>query len=263
MSAAARRLKEDFHRQGWVRLPFDEAVMGWAEAARGPALEAIDDPEFHQWLVCENTWFVGVDALHNDPKGRVGQGSELPWTALEPLVGAKPDLHPGQVSAVFPGYPRPRKGESEAGFRYRLNRDAAHVDGIHAVGPDRRRKILECHTFILGLPLTEARPDASPLVVWEGSHEIIRDRLRQALSCYAEKDWGEVDLTEPYQAARREIFETCPRTELPAMVGEMTLVHRLCLHGVAPWRGEESGPRVIAYFRPDLASGISGWLSLP
>jgi hypothetical protein len=260
---AATRLKEDFYWHGWVQLPFDPDVKAWAEGARAPALASIEDPAFQHWLVCEKTWFVGVDALPNDASGRVGQGADLPWATLEPLIGARPELHPGQVSAVFPGYPRPRDGESAAGFGYRMKRDAAHVDGIHAVGPERRRKLVECHAFILGVPLTSTEDGASPLVGWDGSHEIIRDRLRAALSDYPEAAWGEVDLTDTYQAARREVFEICPRREVPGQVGEMTLVHRLALHGVSPWRGGDSGPRVVAYFRPELESGFVGWLSQP
>ncbi|MBE0554438.1 MAG: hypothetical protein IH625_12180, partial [Rhodobacteraceae bacterium] len=44
-----------------------------------------------------------------------------------------------------------------------------------------------------------------------------------------------------------------------------TLMHRLCLHGVAPWAdGAIAAPegRVIAYFRPELAS-VADWLTAP
>ena len=80
---------------------------------------------------------------------------------LSPL----PELHPAQVSAVYPGYPKPRQGESDAAFRYRLNRDAAHVDGLLAIGPERRRMLRERHAYILGLPLTECSETAAPMTI--------------------------------------------------------------------------------------------------
>ena len=73
------------------------------------------------------------------------------------------------------GYPKPRKGESESAFRYRLNRDAAHVDGLLPVGAHRQRMLKEPHAYVLGLPLNESAAGASPLVVWEGSHVIMAE----------------------------------------------------------------------------------------
>ena len=70
-------------------------------------------------------------------------------------------------------------------------------------------------------------------------------------------------MTEVYQAARREVFETCARVELPLKVGEVVLLHRLCLHGIAPWtEGAEAAPegRMIAYFRPEMPGGVGAWL---
>ena len=54
------------------------------------------------------------------------------------------------------------------------------------------------------------------------------------------EQWGEVDATEVYQATRRTIFETCERVTVTAKPGEAYLIHRLALHGVAPW---QPGPR--------------------
>ncbi|MFC0160383.1 hypothetical protein ACFFKB_20800, partial [Mameliella alba] len=180
--------------------------------------------------------------------------------ALAPL----PALHPAQLSITFPGYPRPRAGESEAGFRYRLNRDAAHVDGVLAEGAARRRHIREPHAWILGLPLTEADPGASPLVAWEGSHHVMRDALRAALAGKPPETWADVDVTEAYQAARRTCFETCRRVALPAAPGEALLLHRLTLHGIAPWaEGAQAPPegRMVAYFRPQVMGGAEAWLA--
>jgi hypothetical protein len=109
----------------------------------------------------------------------------------------------------------------------------------------------ETHLFILGLPLTPAAEGASPMVVWEGSHEVMRAALAGALAGVAPQDRATADVTDAYGAARRRCFETLRRVEIPAQPGEAYLVHRLALHGVAPWRAPAgAGPRSIAYFRP-------------
>ncbi|MDJ0820783.1 MAG: hypothetical protein QNJ09_03100 [Paracoccaceae bacterium] len=248
--------------RGWIRFPVDPAVLAWAQAAREAGRVVLADPEMRaQWLQCEGTWFVGVDALPTAPDGSIG-GVPLGGAVIEAL-GALPPLHPAQLSITFPGYPRPRAGESAAAFRYRQRRDAAHVDGITAEGPDRRRFLTEPHAFILGLPLTETAGDASPLVVWDGSPGIIRDGLAPLLQGVPPEHWPSVDLTEAYQAARRRCFDSCERLTLPAQPGEALLVHRACLHGVAPWDPGATAPadgRMIAYFRPLMAERAA-WLS--
>ncbi|MEZ5715628.1 MAG: hypothetical protein R3D85_10910 [Paracoccaceae bacterium] len=253
---------EGLSNRGYCRFGFDPALAEWVAAALPLARAAVADPEQRaRWLVCGGTWFVGVDALPNDAAGRVG-GVALAGTAAafaQALFGPLA-LHKAQVSAIFPGYPEPREGESEAAFRFRLTRDAAHLDGLKAFGPGRARRIDELHGWILGLPLNAAGPGASPMVVWEGSHAMMRARLMEALEGVAPEDWRAVDLTEPYLAARREVFESCARIELPAAPGEAYLLHRLCLHGVAPWRdGPEEG-RMVAYFRPEMPGGPEAWL---
>ena len=50
-------------------------------------------------------------------------------------------------------------------------------------------------------------------------------------------------------------FESCERVVVHAEPGEAYIVHRLALHGVAPWvDGAEAGPdgRMIVYFRPEI-----------
>ncbi len=248
--------------QGWARYPADPRILAWAKAAHRVAVGVAEDPGMQaRWLQCEGTWFVGVDALPSATDGSVG-GVPLAGTVIDAL-GALPPLHPAQLSITYPGYPRPREGESEAGFRYRLKRDAAHVDGITAEGAERRRMIREPHAFILGLPLTRCAPEASPLVVWEGSHVILRAALSEALAPQDPQDWGQVDVTEAYQAARRKVFETCPRVPVPVIPGEALLLHRLTLHGVGPWAEGAFAPpegRMIAYFRPPMAGGAEAWL---
>lgn len=161
---------------------------------------------------------------------------------------------PAQLSVVYPGYPRQDAGESDSSYRYRLNRDAAHVDGLHPVGPERRRHANEHHAFVLGLPWQGAPEGASPLAVWEGSHHLIRDALAHKLDPLDPVHWPDVDLTEAYHTARAAAFEQCTRIELSAPAGGAYLVHRLAVHGISPWRaaGDPELRRAVCYFRPAL-----------
>ena len=258
---------EGFLSRGWAKLPYDASVADWAALAWQAGQKAMHTPEQAQWWDCEDTWFIGVDALPNDETGAIDGGPALtgaPVEAIRALYGDVLPLHKGQLSVTYPGYPRPRTGESEAGFRYRQNRDAAHLDGLQK-GEDGGRYITEPHAWILGLPLTDNTPEQAPLVIWEGSHRILRKALLAALSDHPEALWHEVDLRATYQAARKEVFETCPRVPVLAQPGEAILMHRLCLHGVSAWdannESAENAPlRAIAYFRPILPDGASAWL---
>jgi hypothetical protein len=98
----------------------------------------------------------------------------------------------------------------------------------------------------------------------------MRQAFQQRLGGIAPADWEQEDVTDAYAAARREAFETCPRIKLHALPGEAYLVHRLALHGVAPWgKSPETGPRMIVYFRPEPdgaagdAEGPGWWLERP
>lgn len=243
--------------RGWQRIGPDPAIAAWAEAARRAALAHLSRTT-EAWR-CGGTWFVGVDALPNGPDGAI-EGTAFPWAAL-PLTPEP--LHRAQLSVIRPGYPQPSPDETPAAFAFRRDRDAAHLDGLLASGPDKRRMVKEPHAWILGLPLNETA--ASPLTVWEGSHEILRAALLRALSPYPPASWGNIDITDAYQQARREIFATCRRIELPARPGEATLLHRLTLHGVAPWKSTDTAPpegRMIAYLRPQYAT-TEQWLTAP
>lgn len=245
---------------GWCRKGPDPALARWAAAALPAARAALARPG-GDWRA-GGTWFVGVDALDNGPGGEVGpEALGLPWAAL----GLDPmPLHRAQLSTTRPGYPRRAAGETEAAFRFRRDRAAAHLDGVLPMGPEKRRMIREPHAIILGLPLTEAEAEAAPLMVWDGSHEVMRAALLEALAPHPPATWADVDVTEAYQAARRQVFETCPRRALPARPGEALILHRLLVHGVAPWaEGASAAPegRVIAYFRP-LLPDVEAWLTL-
>ncbi len=249
-------------RDGWVRFPGEPATRDWAAAALRSVRAKLDAPGA-DWRA-GGTWFVGLDALDNLADGSVG-GVPLRGAALDAvmdLYGATP-LHAAQVSVTRPGYPRREADESDAAFGFRRDRDAAHVDGLLAIGPERRRMLKEPHAFILGITLNDCSPDASPLVVWPGSHRIILQAFRNAAKDRQPDAVCKLDLTEVYAAARREVFATCPRLALPGKPGEAVLLHRAILHGVAPWADGANAPpdgRAVAYFRPALASA-ENWLS--
>lgn len=242
---------------GWQRIGPHPAISAWADAARTVALDVLStNPE--AWR-CGGTWFVGVDALPNTLDGAI-DGVPFPWEAL-PL---QPEpLHRAQLSVIRPGYPQPSLEESPAAFAFRRDRDAAHLDGLLPIGQDKRRMVKEPHGWILGLPLNDT--PASPLTVWEGSHDILRAALLKAFAPCPPETWGDIDITDAYQQARREIFATCRRIVLPIRPGEATLLHRLTLHGVAAWKAKDEAPtegRMIAYLRPQLPT-VEAWLTLP
>ena len=128
-----------------------------------------------------------------------------------------------------------------------------------------RRRLREPHAFILGIALNDADPGASPLVVWEGSHRIMGEAFRSVLGPGPATQYRRRDITDAYQAARRTVFEGCARVPLPLRRGEAVLLHRLALHGVAPWAEGAGAPlegRIIAYFRPELKR-VGDWFGLP
>ena len=241
-------------RDGYVLFAHDPRVLAWAQAAKKVAAEIAADPaKQRDNLRHRDTWFVGVDALPNDRDGAIdGVPLSGPW------VGHVPDLpqHAAQLSIIYPGYPRRDPDQSAASHRYRMERCAAHVDGLLPEGPARRRHLREPHGFIAGLPLNDVA--ASPLVVWEGSHRIMRAAFQGVYSGLPADAWGDVDVTDVYQAARKDCFARCKRTEIHAKPGEVILLDRHLLHGVAPWGDTPGDMRMIAYFRPQIA--VADWL---
>ncbi|MDW4496643.1 hypothetical protein R5H30_01515 [Sulfitobacter sp. D35] len=256
-----------FERRGWAVFPSEPATVDWARHALEAADAAVSDPGLADMLQCEGTWFVGLEALPNDAAGAVGASGPLRGEAAEAagrICGGMPALHRAQLSITYPGYPRRRHGESDAAFRYRRDRDAAHVDGVLGVGTPKRRFVREPHAFILGIMLTEADAGAAPLVAWEGSHRVMREAFRRAFAGQDAQNPGDVDVTEAYVAARRVVFETCRRVVLTGPPGTGVLLHRLTLHGVAPWAdGAQADPRgrAIAYFRPAIDGDVAAWLA--
>lgn len=239
---------------GWRRVQ-SVALARWAAAAAPVARRVVED-SVEVWR-SGGTWFVGLDALPNAADGSVG-GMELPWKdiGLQPIP-----LHPAQLSVTRAGYPQPDDGEDEKAFRFRVLRDAAHLDGLLPIGPEKRRMVREPHGWILGLPLNTADVGASPLVVWEGSHLVMGQAMRDAFAGH-QGVLENIDITEAYQAARKQVFATCRRVELPGRPGEAVILHRHLIHGVAPWaegaKAEAPG-RMVAYFRPLLGS-VADWL---
>lgn len=248
-------------RDGFTVLPYDRAVADWAMAAHAEAVKITADPtEQSRWLRHGRTWFVGVDSLPNMPDGSIG-GAALAG-AWRDLVRLPTRWHPAQLSVIYPGYPAQDATDTVAAHRFRLTRDAAHLDGLLAEGPDKRRHLREPHGFVLGIGLNAVGPGASPLVVWEGSHHLIRAAFAAAYAGIDPADWGDVDVTDIYQSARAQVFASCPRRIVTPAMGQAVLVHRLAIHGVMPWdMGAKAPPegRMIAYFRPILADA-GDWL---
>lgn len=261
-----------FFDRGWARLPESPTLSAWAAAVAPHAQRLMAAPDA-DWR-CGRTWFAGVNVLDNAPDGSVPALGAPPLldTLADDLRQALPEAHPialdrAQLSAVRPGYPRQDPGESDAAHRFRRNRDAAHVDGLLRAGASgTERRPAERHGFVLGVGVSGCgAAGRSPLVIWEGSHALMRMALRRRLAAAAPAHWAETDVGEAYRAARRTAFETLRRVEIDAAPGEAYLLHRLALHGVAPWRAAAEAPRVIAYFRPDPMGGDdpSWWLEAP
>ena len=258
--------EDSLSRVGWCRFDAEEAVVNWVRAALPVARDLAQDPQhIADWLRCGGTWFAGVNILPNDAQTALPGGPRLDGSAMRLLL----DLYGpqswdrAQLSVIYPGYPQPMEGESPAAFKFRRHRDAAHVDGLLPVGPYKRRHLHEQHGFVLGVPLTACAPGASPMVVWEGSHLMMQDAFQQTLKDAAPQDWHKIDLTEIYQRTRRACFETCRRVTVSAQPGEAYIIHRLALHGVAPWQTGATAPpegRMIAYFRPELTNPAD-WLA--
>lgn len=240
---------------GFAVFAHDARTARWAKAAYARALEISAQPEIKaRNLRHGSTWFVGVDVLPNDDTGAVdGVPLAGPWQTHVPDL----PQHAGQVSIIYPGYPVKDPDQSDANHRFRVNRMAAHMDGLLPEGPQRRRNPREFHAYILGLPLNPVT--AAPTVVWKGSHKIMQKAMQEAVG---ENDPAAVDVTDAYHAARKRVFETCEMVPLRAGPGQSFLLHRCALHGTAPWQGPADDGRMIAFFRPEFTDPLD-WLNKP
>ena len=125
------------------------------------------------------------------------------------------------------------------------------VDRLRHVVFFRARERADVNRVFAGLSILEDNPHADVISVRLNTHD-------DALS--------EHDVTDIYTKARRKVFDTCARVVVHAPPGAVILVHRLALHGVAPWqKGATADPagRLIAYFRPQMPGGVKPWLELP
>ena len=261
--------REQFLADGWCRFELDPTLARWVAEIAPVAHASAAASENARWLRCGGTWFVGVNALPNAPDGALARGSPLAGRAVDFI---RNDLglteffwDRGQVSIVYPGYPRQMRTESAAAFRYRNRHDAAHIDGLKREGPQRRRYLRNFQEFIFGIPTAAVAADNSPPVVWEKSHVLVREALIERFAAVPPERWPQEDVTALYKALRRRIFRTCRRVVLTGMPGEAWLVHRLTLHGVAPWTraaAETAAPRSVVYFRPETAAR-ERWLRGP
>ncbi|MEL6125402.1 MAG: hypothetical protein AAFR57_03260 [Pseudomonadota bacterium] len=252
---------------GWEVFPAEEAVRHWVQRTEAWVSDYFGpDPDRGEWRH-GGTWFPGVNILPNDGAGALTGGPPLEGAAALAALQHEPDCSApwdrGQISICRPGYPAQDTGESDSAHRFRRDRDAAHLDGLLPVGAARRRHMQERHAAILGLPLNAAPATAAPFVVYEGSHRIMQDMLKDAFRAVNPSDWGAVDVTDAYQAARREVFASCPRRPIQTKPGEAFVIHRFTLHGVAPWTAASTEERRIAYFRPETGRSPHDWLEGP
>ena len=63
-----------FKDTGWIKFDFDHRVASWAKVANSKITSKLKNKEiFENNLTCQGTWFVGVDALDNNPDGALGE----------------------------------------------------------------------------------------------------------------------------------------------------------------------------------------------
>ena len=255
-----------FNKVGWTVFERDEALSSWVCQAKKNVRRAMDLKDLKNNQFRSNgTWFVGANFLKNDVAGKLDNVA-LDGEAFKAITERYGRIFnywdEAQVSICYEGYPKMSQIDTEASFNYKKNRFGAHVDGILPVGKAKRRYAKEYHSFIFGIPLVSYNEFAAPLVVWEGSHHIIRTYLAKKLLKIPINLWKDEDITEVYHEARREAFFQCKIKIIVAPVGASYILHRLSLHGIMPWEKtgcSEDGRRMIAYFRPILNDGYF-WL---
>ncbi|MEO1612769.1 MAG: hypothetical protein AAFU55_10540, partial [Pseudomonadota bacterium] len=123
---------EEVFSRGWTKLAHDPALAAWAAHA-DKAAERAEAAAPADMIRCDGTWYVGVNALPNDAAGRLPGGPPPPAAvkaAAREVAGRDAEMDRAQASVCRTGYPRKGAEETEAAHRYRLRRDAAHVDGL-------------------------------------------------------------------------------------------------------------------------------------
>ncbi len=255
-----------FDRFGWAVVEKDNLLLEWISEAKKVTKDRISSRNFdREQMRCGGTWFVGMNFLNNDYSGSLNKvtfDGKAVSSILDRYGIFFEHWDKAQVSICYDGYPKPGKSETEASFLYRIKKFGAHVDGILPLGETRRRYAREYHNFIFGIPLVNFNKFAAPVVVWEGSHKIMRRFLSQKLLKNSSKFWKDQDITHLYHEARREVFLHCRKKIIVVPIGGSYILHRLSLHGIMPWgkNGHAEGSnRMIAYFRP-LLKEAKFWL---
>ena len=123
-----------FFANSWCKFLFDPGLANWVRHILPTARQSRFENAHQQWLRCGETWFVGVNVLPNDTDGGIEGGPSLTGMAVDFLrdqLKVTPlEWEAAQVSIVYPGYPKSMTGESDAAFRFRRDKYAAHIDGI-------------------------------------------------------------------------------------------------------------------------------------
>ncbi len=246
----------DYLHKSHCLFHYDERLIAWINSILPYADATMTDPANAEWWRWGNTWFAGVNVLPNDKFGACETGLPLQGEAYEfakhhiPLCD---DLDKAQISVCTKGYP---KDDGTAGFAFRQNKDAAHLDGL--IKENNRRFMQEYHGYILGIALNEVDAKSAPVIVYEGSHKIVQAWLQKRFA--GERDWDKLDLTDEYNILRQEVLQSCPRTILPLRKGEAFILHRHSIHGTARWESEATTPRKLAFFRPAISVSKTQWL---
>ena len=252
---------QHFQTKGWVKFDYNATIDNWVNQARPFVKQAMEHDDNQHWWRCGNTWFVGVNLLPNDNQGNIGDGflsGEVNDFIQQYFIMPEKGFDRAQISTCVPGYPQPSVNESGTAFNFRLNKDAAHVDGVLPI--NKRRFLQEYHAFILGIPLTDIDINTSPFVIWEQSHSIIEQTFSQRFNNIPYHQWQHEDITECYKSARQQVLDSCKRRVIEAKVGEVYFAHRLSVHGMTRWKQTENtsehnkttkSNRTICYFRPN------------
>ena len=255
-----------YEKNGWISFPYSFALNKWAKKVEEIVSSQIFTiPEGDKDLRCGGTWFPGVNFLNNKRNGDV-DGVFFPEELKSFIVENEPAFDAvfdkAQISICYTGYHKKMKAESSKAFKFRTDRFSAHIDGILPLGQGRRRFLKEYHSFILGIPINSTSNKASPCVIWEGSHAIVRDAFKKYKEIQNIDTWDTHDITDFYNKLRSEIFNQCIAKTIWVPVGHAYLIHRLSFHGILPWKDntKRKSGRMIAYFRPDLFQGQINWL---